>query len=191
MIGVRYSSAIALATEAHAGQVRKGAGTPYIAHPIAVSALVLAYGGDEDQAIGAVCHDVIEDGGAEWAHPIFHHFGQRVLDIVRGCSDCIPVPGQPKPDWYSRKTAYISHMRTAPVDIAFVSLCDKLHNATCIVEDLEDIGDAVFERFRAGKDDTIWYYESLLKAFHDRRDLPKRALDAYRAAVCRMRALAA
>lgn len=191
MIGVRYTAALALATEAHDGQVRKGAGTPYIAHPIAVSALVLAYGGDEDQACGGLLHDVGEDGGAEYADRVYVHFGQRVFNIVKGCSDCIPVKGQPKPDWHTRKTAYIAHMRTAPVDVAFVSLCDKLHNATCIVEDLEDIGDAVFERFRAGKDDTIWYYESLLEVFHHRRDLPRRAVDAFRAAVCRMKALAA
>lgn len=191
MIGIRYSAAIALATEAHAGQVRKGAETPYIAHPIAVSALVLAYGGDEDQAIGAVCHDVKEDCAERFARAIYECFGQRVDDIVTGCSDCIPVPGQPKPDWWTRKTNYIAHMATAPVDVAFVSLCDKLHNATCIVEDLEDIGEAVFERFTTGKDATLWYYGALLNAFRGRRDLPRRAVDAFAAAVARMKALAA
>jgi (p)ppGpp synthase/HD superfamily hydrolase len=191
MIGIRYSAAIALATEAHAGQVRKGSGTPYIAHPIAVSALVLAYGGDEDQAIGAVCHDVIEDCAERFGRVIYESFGQRSYDIVKGCSDYVPSGGMPKPDWWTRKRAYIQHMETAAVDVAFVSLCDKLHNATCIVEDLEDIGDAVFERFTLGKEATLWYYGALLKAFRSRRDLPRRAVDALAAAVARMDALAA
>lgn len=191
MIGQRYATAIALGAHAHDGQVRTGTTIPYFSHPIAVSALVLAYGGDEDQAIGAVCHDMVEDCGAAWEGRLRETFGNRVGDIVRGCSDCVPVEGQPKPDWHTRKADYIRHMHFATVDVAFVSLCDKLHNATCIVEDLEDIGDAVFERFRADKDGTIWYYGSLLEVFHHRRDLPRRAVDAFRAAVCRMKALAA
>ena len=191
MIGQRYAAAIALATHAHGTQVRKGAGTPYVAHPIAVSALVLAYGGDEDQAIGGVCHDMVEDCGAAWAERLRETFGNRVADIVTGCSDYVPSGGMPKPDWWTRKTNYVAHMATAPVDVAFVSLCDKLHNATCIVEDLEDIGDAVFERFTLGKEATLWYYGALLTAFKNRRDLPRRAVSAFAAAVARMDALAA
>jgi (p)ppGpp synthase/HD superfamily hydrolase len=63
MLSPRYAEAVACATEAHAGQVRKGTDIPYITHPIAVSPLVIEHGGDEDQAIAALLHEAIEDCG--------------------------------------------------------------------------------------------------------------------------------
>jgi hypothetical protein len=51
MLTDRYHQAVAHAVQAHAGQVRKGTTIPYISHPLAVSALVLEFGGDEEQAI--------------------------------------------------------------------------------------------------------------------------------------------
>lgn len=49
--------AIAIAAEAHAGQVDK-AGESYILHPLRV---MLAMGPNDDQRIAAVLHDVVED----------------------------------------------------------------------------------------------------------------------------------
>lgn len=48
IISHRVVDALALATEAHHGQVRKGTDIPYISHPLAVASLVLEYGGSED-----------------------------------------------------------------------------------------------------------------------------------------------
>jgi (p)ppGpp synthase/HD superfamily hydrolase len=50
--------AIAIAAEAHAGQVDK-AGAPYILHPLRV---MLSVSTDEERIV-AVLHDVVEDGG--------------------------------------------------------------------------------------------------------------------------------
>ena len=36
---------------------------PYVAHLLAVCALVLEAGGDEDEAIAALLHDAVEDQG--------------------------------------------------------------------------------------------------------------------------------
>jgi len=55
-------SAINLATLAHAGQIRKFTGVPYITHPIAVAQILLNHGlKDEDLLAAAICHDVVED----------------------------------------------------------------------------------------------------------------------------------
>ncbi len=53
----RLEQAIALAAEAHSGQVDK-AGQPYILHPLRV---MMAMAPDEDFRIAAVLHDVVED----------------------------------------------------------------------------------------------------------------------------------
>jgi len=51
----RFTTALQKAHQLHSGQVRKGINVPYIAHLLAVTALVIESGGDEDEAIAACC----------------------------------------------------------------------------------------------------------------------------------------
>ena len=75
----RFDRALLYATHVHGGQVRKETTTPYVAHLLAVSATVLEYGGDEDQAIAALLHDAVEDqGGEPRLNDIRNRFGDRV-----------------------------------------------------------------------------------------------------------------
>ena len=174
----RFNQALALATEAHKGQVRKGTenahglAVPYITHPVAVAALVVRYGGDQDQAIAGLLHDVLEDGGPHWAEPIEAKFGERVLSIVRACTDGVPDATGKKPPWKERKVAYIAHLSNSTDESLLVSGCDKLHNLTCIVDDLREIGDTVFDRFTASKEQTIWYYTELAAVLAGRVPAP-------------------
>ncbi len=92
----RLADAAALVFRIHAGQLREGAATPYVSHLLAVAALVLEHGGDEDQACAAPLHDAVEDGGVEWEAVIQDGFGPRVAGIVRACTD---ADTQPKPAW--------------------------------------------------------------------------------------------
>lgn len=163
----RFNQALTMATQAHGNQIRKGTenaqglAVPYITHPVAVAALVVRYGGDEDQAIAGLLHDVLEDGGPQWAEPIQVQFGDRVLSIVQACTDGVPDAAGKKPPWKERKVAYLSHLSESTNDALLVSACDKLHNLSCIVADLSELGDAVFDRFTASKEQTIWYYTEL------------------------------
>lgn len=172
----RFTKAITLAAEAHEGQSRKDTGIPYITHPVAVAGLVARYGGDEDQQIGALLHDVLEDAGEEWA-PRIAEFGKRVLSIVRACTDGTPdaTTGQKAP-WRERKEAYLLHLIETPDDALLVSACDKLHNIQAIHLDLTEIGTAVFDRFSASRDETLWYYRSLVDIFSARKISPATAL---------------
>ena len=172
----RFTKAISLAAEAHEGQERKGTGIPYITHPVAVAALVARYGGDEDQQIGALLHDVLEDAGEDWA-PRIAEFGDRVLSIVRACTDGTPdaVTGQQAP-WRERKETYLTHLSETTDDALLVSACDKLHNIQAIHLDLTEVGAAVFERFTASRDETLWYYRSLAEIFSARNIAPAGAI---------------
>jgi len=49
--------------------------------------------------------------------------------------------------------------------VRLVSAADKLHNARAILADLRTTGDAVWGRFKGGKEGTLWYYRSLVEAF--------------------------
>ncbi|MCJ7717202.1 MAG: HD domain-containing protein, partial [Anaerolineales bacterium] len=134
----RYASAFAMAFELHQAQRRKGSQTPYIAHLISVSALVLEYGGSENQAIAALLHDAVEDqGGFDTFQRIKDSFGDDVARIVDGCTGAYEIP---KPPWKERKSAYLEKLREAPDDILLVSLSDKVHNARSILQDLQTEG---------------------------------------------------
>lgn len=165
MLTERFSHAFDLAAKAHFGQTRKGTAIPYISHPMAVASIALEYGADEDQAIAALLHDAVEDGGAVYAQTILETFGSRVSAIVNGCTDGVPGADGKKGPWEERKANYLRHLRSASHDILLVSGADKLHNVRSIVADLEAIGIEVFRRFSSPMDRTIWYYESLANIY--------------------------
>jgi (p)ppGpp synthase/HD superfamily hydrolase len=182
----RLGQALTLAIEAHEGQMRKGTNIPYISHPIAVASIALEHGADEDQAIAALLHDAIEDGGANYENRIRVQFGDRVVGIVNGCTDGVPDDSGQKAPWEERKLKYIKHLSEAGEDVLLVSGSDKLHNARSIVEDLISSGQSVFDRFTVSKAQTLWYYESLSKIFEEKGTPIARAL---KDAVNRMKTL--
>jgi (p)ppGpp synthase/HD superfamily hydrolase len=160
-----FQSALVYAAQLHNWQLRKGTNIPYIAHLLAVTAIVLENGGDEEMAIAALLHDAVEDqGGRKTLDEIRRRYGDRVAKLVEGCTDSITYP---KPPWQARKQAYLEHLRQAPADVRLISLADKLHNARSILFDLRQDGDAIWERFNGGKSGSLWYYRSLLDVFKE------------------------
>src|SRR4051794_11465583 len=101
----RLHAALDYAADAHQNQARKGSAIPYLSHLLGVSSLVVEYGGDEDQAIAGLLHDVLEDCGAQHADPIRQQFGGRVLRIVEALTDGTPDATGQKPPWRERKQA--------------------------------------------------------------------------------------
>jgi GTP pyrophosphokinase len=169
-LSARFTDAVSLAMTLHAGDLRKGTTIPYSAHLLGVCALVLADGGDEDEAIAALLHDALEDhGDAITAGDLDRRFGARVARIVVGCSDTPPgFAGGPKPPWRERKDAYLAHLGGAEPDELRVSLADKLYNARAILADLRAGGPSVWTRFNAGRDGQLWYYQALVEGFRAR-----------------------
>jgi (p)ppGpp synthase/HD superfamily hydrolase len=162
----RFEAALRYAVDVHRGQLRPGTAIPYIAHPLAVCAIVLEAGGDEDQAIAGLLHDAAEDqGGARRLRDIGERFGERVETIVKGCTDSLE---QPRPPWRLRKERYLSHLRQAPADELLVALADKLHNARAVLNDYRALGDRVWERFEGGRDYASWYQAELAAVFRER-----------------------
>jgi len=164
----RFKDALGFAFDLHATQIRKGSGVAYIAHLLSVAGLVIEDGGDEDESIAALLHDAVEDqGGPETLEMIRERYGERVAEIVEGCSDS---QGLPKPPWRGRKEAYIAHLRQATPSVRKVSLADKIHNARDILMSHQICGEVVWTRFRGGKEGTLWYYRTLVEVFRDNRD---------------------
>ncbi len=124
----RFEAALLLATRLHATQTRKGGRIPYVSHLLGVASLALEHGGDEDVAIAALLHDAVEDqGGRPTLARIRRRFGARVAEIVD----------------------------TASAEVRLVSACDKLRNARAILFDYRVHGEALWKRFKGGRDGTL------------------------------------
>lgn len=162
-LGPRFLRAFEFAGEKHAGQTRKASTIPYIAHLMGVASLVLEFGGDEDLAIAALLHDVVEDcGGAPMLKEVRRRFGKRVAKVVDGCTDADTIS---KPPWQERKERYIRHLKDADAETRLVSAADKLNNVRSILADYREVGEAIWERFNGGRSGTLWYYRALLDEF--------------------------
>jgi len=166
----RLIQAFQFAAQEHKCQLRKGTKIPYISHLMSVSALVMENGGDEDQAIAGLLHDVIEDADPPSSIPriretILEQFGPKVLGLVEGCTDGEADSTGEKAPWRARKEAYLSHLQHESKELLLVSCCDKLHNARAILTDLRTLGNAMFDRFTGKKEGTLWYYRTLVSIY--------------------------
>jgi (p)ppGpp synthase/HD superfamily hydrolase len=185
----RFRAALALAEEVHGRTRRSGTEIPYLAHLLVVTGLVLEDGGDEDEAIAAILHDSVEDGGGRpLLERIRREFGERVAEIVEQLSDSI------EPDtnesWIDRKRRYLEDLQECQDEAALrVSLADKVNNARAIVREYRAEGDALWERFaEKTADQQLWYYGRLVEVFEAKRPGPltedlHRAFDELRALV--------
>ena len=179
----RFLAAVALAEEIHGRQRRIGTEVPYLAHLLVVCGLVLEDGGDEDEAIAALLHDAVEDGGGR---PVLARiqsdFGPRVAAIVEDCTDNLDADADEP--WIERKQRYLEHLPEVADDAVLrVALADKVHNARSLVRDYRDEGTRLWERF-ANKTarEQLWYYDGLVDFFGNHRPGPlaedlRRAVD--------------
>jgi (p)ppGpp synthase/HD superfamily hydrolase len=165
-LGIRLQRAFRYAAAKHDGQTRKKSAVPYLSHLMAVASLVLEAGGDEDMAMAALLHDVVEDcGGMPRLREIRKQFGPRVAKIVEGCTDSF---GEPKPEWLVRKKDYLREVTHADAETRLVSASDKLHNVRTILADYRQHGEAIWTRFNGKKEGTLWYYRALSDEYQRR-----------------------
>jgi GTP pyrophosphokinase len=161
----RFAEALWAAATMFAAKPRKGTHIPYVSHLLGTCSIALEHGATEDEAIAALLHDAIEDiTPTEKARAAGGHFGQEVLRIVVACSDS---DTHPKPPWRERKECYLARLASADHAVLFVSASDKLHNARSIVHDLQHHGSSVWDRFRASREDELWYYRALVTVFRE------------------------
>src|SRR5664280_1814001 len=136
LYSLSFLDALEVAAVMFATTRRKKTRIPYVAHLLGVCAIVLEHGGSEDEAIAALLHDTLED--------------------------ITPTKKARRP---VRKESFIAALEHEPGPVLLVSAADKLHNARAIVADLRAIGEKVWKRFNAPKEDVLWYYGALVEVF--------------------------
>jgi (p)ppGpp synthase/HD superfamily hydrolase len=161
----KFDAALIYATHLHRNQTRKISGVPYVAHLLSVAALVLESGGTEAEAIAALLHDAVEDqGGKATREEIRQRFGETVVAIVDGCTECDTYP---KPPWEERKKRYLENLRHASSSVRLVSLADKLHNARSLLAGYQKHGNSVWSQFKGNREGTLWFYQELLQVYRE------------------------
>jgi len=181
----RFADAVVLACRLHAGGRRKVSDTPYVAHLFRVAGIVLESGGDEDEAIAALLHDAIEDGGGRRARAtILERFGPNVTRIVEECSDTDQTP---KPPWRARKEAFLARLRDVSPSAHLVIAADKLDNLRGLIDGYHEHGDGLWQYFGGGRDGTLWYHRSIVDAL--RGGAPGGLVDRLARAVAQLESL--
>ena len=151
LLSPRFFEALSYASTAHATHRRKGTearrpggpttadGVPYLTHLLEAAAAVLDAGGDEDAAIAALLHDVVEDqGGEDRASEVERLFGRRVLQIVLACSDSTDPELKRTDYWFDRKRHHVeAAAATSDVSFLLVLAADKLSNCRALTTDVQ------------------------------------------------------
>lgn len=154
--------AIAFATRAHEGQVRKGTARPFITHPLEVGKIVSTMTNDEEVISAAILHDTIEDCEQVTEEMIRQEFNARVAELVSQESE------DKSKTWMERKSHTIAHLKVAPREIQMIGLADKLSNMRDIDRDYPECGEELWNRFRMKDKQVIgWYYKSVRDSLRD------------------------
>ena len=153
--------AIEFAAKAHEGQVRKGTDIPYISHPYAVGMMLARAGLPEEIVVAGILHDTVEDTPVT-LEDMYDNFGERVAVIVDGCSE-----PHKSASWEDRKRHTLEYLRTALWEIRVVACADKLHNIRTVAAEHARMGEAVWTRFKRGRQEQEWYYRGLVQSLCD------------------------
>lgn len=155
----RYDTAMRLAARTHRAQLRKGSDTPYIAHVVHVSVILVRHCFDDDLAIAGLLHDVVEDCAVP-IDAIHDQFGARVAQLVAAVTEQKAADGMPLP-WEQRKADKLAHLRDGGPDVAALKAADAIHNMRSIIADVQQEGLAVWQRFKASPQQTLGYYRAI------------------------------
>ena len=158
MINLSIQKAIIFATLKHQEQKRKGTDIPYIVHPVEVMQILTKLECSDNVIIAGLLHDTLEDTNTT-AEEIKNAFGEKVLDIVKSESE------DKSKTWKERKQATIEHLEKVSTETKLVCFADKLSNIKSIYRDKQEMGEKIFDRFNAPKENLKWYYENLAKVF--------------------------
>jgi guanosine-3',5'-bis(diphosphate) 3'-pyrophosphohydrolase len=157
-------TALAFATEAHKGQVRKGTDIPYIVHPMAVALLAYSYSKDVDLACAGLLHDTVEDT-AVTIEDIRKKFGEKVALLVAAVTE-----ESPDDMWTQRKKKALVRVDGYSTNELILKTSDVIVNCQDIMRDYREVGDKLWTRFnQSGKKGNLTdHYILMLKSLKNR-----------------------
>ncbi len=155
--GKLLHQAIAMAAVAHKGQLRKGTQIDYLVHPMEVLEILSSMHADIHLRIAGVLHDTLEDTKVTLKE-IRQCFGDDVANLVAGHTEDKAL------SWRERKQHHIDQLEQGTKRHRMLVLADSLSNIRSMAQDYEMMGDALWKRFHASKEEQAWYYHGMRQA---------------------------
>lgn len=152
----KMQMAIKFAAKTHnhyQNQKRKGNNLPYITHPLTLGIILASVGASEDVVVAGILHDTIEDSVAEkkvTAEMLSERFGKNVSNLVMSVTEVDKTMS-----WEDRKKEAIEHIKYFSNDSVLLKSADIISNTSELLDNHKKIGDKVFARFKASKEETI------------------------------------
>lgn len=163
---------IIFAIEAHSGQVRKLAGTPYILHPLEVASIISTMTTDLETMAAGVLHDTIEDCDVD-PRVIKEKFGARVSALVQSeTEDRTSVSKSRAESWQERKEESLLVLSlTKDIDVKILWLGDKLSNMRSFYREYLRHGDDIWLALhQKDKSKQAWYYYTIIDNLSELKD---------------------
>ncbi|MCQ2795256.1 MAG: HD domain-containing protein [Bacilli bacterium] len=164
---IYLSQAIDLACIMHKDQKRKGSELPYTTHLFKVQSLLSYYHQSVICRMAGMCHDLLEDTDATF-ELIERKLGYDTAMIVKA------LTLDKKLGWRKAREAFIEYyanFRNFDVydqdiipwyNIWTVKVADIICNLQDMYLEYPKLGDKLFDRFNASKEEQAWYYASIL-----------------------------
>ena len=122
----RIRDAIALAVEAHNGQMRQS-GEEYVCHPLHVALILVEIGMDSDAVVAALLHDVVEDTDIELGE-LSRRFGSDVAGLVDGVTKITKMDFSTREEQQAENVRKMLLAMAKDVRVMIIKLADRLHN---------------------------------------------------------------
>ena len=149
-------------------QTRKGKernGTSLFSSPDGSYGYFNANNCTENVIIAGILHDTLEDTDTT-PEEIKELFGEEILATVQTESE------DKSKTWKERKQHTVDLLPDDSLETQLVCCADKLSNIKSIYADKCAIGEKIWERFNAPKENIKWYYESIAENLTKIKDYP-------------------
>jgi hypothetical protein len=177
----RINHALAFAAKYHGAAAPAGAGMDYLAHPANVAIILARYGCEQVTIVGGILHHVLEEAGPA-RRPVLE---RKIADKFGPVALAIALDAvEPKYDrrggerpWQSCKQEYLGQLAAAEPRALDICVADELHACGSTITALRRLGVEYLRTLsRAGSEQTVWWYRSLLEVLESRADWPRREM---------------
>jgi len=177
----RINHAFAFAAKYHGAMAPPGAGMDYVAHPANVAVILARYGCEQATIVAGILHHVLEETTAEHRavleQKISDKFGPVVLAIARDAVEPKLDRRGAERSWQSCKQEYLTLLAMAEPRALDIIVADELHACGSTITALRRLGLEYLRTVsRAGSDQTIWWYRSMLEILESRSEWPRREM---------------
>ncbi|MFZ5623978.1 MAG: HD domain-containing protein [Gemmatimonadota bacterium] len=177
----RISHAFAFSAKHYGKRVPVQGEMGYFAYPSSVAVLLARYGCDETTIVAGILHHVVEEAlpgeRAVLERKIREKFGPVVLAVVLdGVEPRFDERGHERP-WQLYKRDYLAQLAVADPRSLDVCIADEIHDCGSAISVIRRLGTEYLDTVSdATRDQTLWWYRSVLEVLERREDWPNRCM---------------